>query len=586
MSRESTQQMVSEEPAAFMALEDCRLGTLARLAREAGSDCIAGGAEEFARRVVEGRFYVACVGQFKRGKSSLINALVGETVLPVGVVPVTAAVTVLRYGRMPGARVRLLDGRWQEIKASELATFVSEEQNPDNRKGVTAVEVFVPADLLSAGMCLIDTPGLGSVFAANAATTRAFVPHIDAALVVLGADPPITADELALVKEVAAHSSDLIFVLNKADRLSEIETGEARVFCEQVIARHLGWRPAVLQVSATERLASGITTRDWNKLCQSLEELTQRSGSSLLRAAEERGAKLFAARLLRELDNQQKALVRPLEQSEGCLETLRRCVAEAERSMNDLGYLFAAEAARLGREFARCKTEFLAQAGPQARAQFRRALDECGARRAAALRSRAVTEAQEISTRLVDAWLPGAQRAAEKLYLEGSQRFVKLANGFLERLASSGEPGLAALPHSLGPESGFRVRSRFHHTELWGSTTRTPIRWLIDAVRTRKGARGAVEREVSRYLERILFTNATRVQYDFNDRVLESRRRLECEIQSLLRDVYHSAERALVRAQERRAAGSEAVQAELRRIESLRQRIEALVPSAAEPQPS
>jgi len=50
--------------------------------------------------------------------------------------------------------------------------------------------------------CLVDTPGIGSVFAGNTATTRSFVPHIDAALVVLGADPPLSGDELALVDEL------------------------------------------------------------------------------------------------------------------------------------------------------------------------------------------------------------------------------------------------------------------------------------------------------------------------------------------------------------------------------------------------
>jgi hypothetical protein len=68
---------------------------------------------------------------------------------------------------------------------------------------VAAVEIFHPAHWLSKGVCLVDTPGLGSVFLGNTEETRAFVPHVDAALVVLGVDPPIGADELVLVEEVA-----------------------------------------------------------------------------------------------------------------------------------------------------------------------------------------------------------------------------------------------------------------------------------------------------------------------------------------------------------------------------------------------
>jgi hypothetical protein len=180
--------------------------------------------------------------------------------------------------------------------------------------------------------------------------------------------------------------------------------------------------------------------------------------------------------------------------------------------------------------------------------------------------------------RLLDAWLPAAQREAEALYVQGTERFVELANGFLERLSSSGEPGLAELPHGLGPETGFRVRSRLFYTQLWGLTSQGPLGWLLTLLRPKRAARRAVEREVGEYLGEILATNTARVKNDFRERVLESRRRLEFDIRSLLKEVYEAAEAALARARERRAAGSEAVAAELARIDSLHQQVEALVP--------
>src|SRR5207244_12572453 len=76
----------------------------------------------------------------------------------------------------------------------DVPLYVTEEHNHENVKGVAVVEVFLPAPLLARGLCLVDTPGIGSTFAANSEVTRAFVPHIDAALVVLGADPPISGD--------------------------------------------------------------------------------------------------------------------------------------------------------------------------------------------------------------------------------------------------------------------------------------------------------------------------------------------------------------------------------------------------------
>jgi len=135
-----------------------RLLALARFAAGAGAEGVAAEARSLAERVVEGRFYVACLGQFKRGKSSLLNALVGVSLLPVGVVPVTSVVTVVRFGACNAARVRFSDGHEQEIGVDDLAGFVSEEGNPSNRKAVAVVELFVPSSLLKFGMCLVDTP--------------------------------------------------------------------------------------------------------------------------------------------------------------------------------------------------------------------------------------------------------------------------------------------------------------------------------------------------------------------------------------------------------------------------------------------
>ena len=80
------------------------LGELANVAEELGEGAIAADLRQLIARINEGRFFVACVGQFKRGKSTLLGALVGEPILPMGVVPVTAVPTVLRYGTQRTAR--------------------------------------------------------------------------------------------------------------------------------------------------------------------------------------------------------------------------------------------------------------------------------------------------------------------------------------------------------------------------------------------------------------------------------------------------------------------------------------------------
>ena len=221
---------------------------LAQLAEELGSSRIAEEARDLANRISEGRFYVACIGQFKRGKSTFINPLIGDAVLPVGFTPVTAVPTVIRFGDKRKARIQARDSSWQEVSVSDLNQYVSEECNPENTKGIRGAEVFVPSSLLAGGMCFVDTPGLGSVFTGNTAATHAFIPHVDAALVVIGADPPLAGEELALVEAVAQHVQDLVLVLNKADRTtpeerllpSILQTGKCGSDCSEASARF--WR--------------------------------------------------------------------------------------------------------------------------------------------------------------------------------------------------------------------------------------------------------------------------------------------------------------------------------------------------------
>ncbi len=549
------------------------LQTFSRLATEAGAEGLVAEADSLAERLAEGRFYVVCVGQFKRGKSTLINALVGKPVLPTGVVPITSAVTVVRHGEHLAARVRFAARDWEDCDPGSLGTYVSEEQNPGNEKGVTGVEVFVPSPLLESGMCLVDTPGLGSVFEANTAVTRAFVPHIDAALVVLGVDPPISGDELALVQEVAGAVDDLVFVLNKADRQSAGERQEAIRFTERVLVERLR-RPVgpMYQVSATDRLAAAGPPRDWDDLVQRLDGLARHSGADLVTKAERRGAAALVERLLHELDEQHAALVHPIEDSRARVEALRRAAAEAERALEDLGHRLTAAEVRLSRLFTEERDRFFNRALPEAERELHGAIRvERG--RGPAFRDRAIDHAIDVTKRWLDRWRQEQEPRAEALYRDAVERFVELVNQVRDTLAMV--PGLEGLP-PLSAEAGFRAKSRVHYTEMLTVAPSSVGNWLLDLVRLRTRRLKAVERDASRYLERLLEVNSARIKNDFLDRVVDSRRLLEKELRSRLRELSASAERALESAREAQAAGAQAVEAELARTRALRSEVKAL----------
>ncbi len=198
-------------------------------------------------RMEEGRFHLAVLGQFKRGKSTLLNAFLGEALLPTSVVPLTAIPTFVEYGPEVRIRVRYLDerpakefaGKTPEEFAGILDGFVTEEGNPKNRLGVLQVEIFHPATILQHGVVLIDTPGIGSTFTHNTEATLNFLPQCDAALFVVSADPPLTEVEAEFLKSVRSRVSRLFFIFNKMDYLSECEKEAALAFFRKVLAEKL-----------------------------------------------------------------------------------------------------------------------------------------------------------------------------------------------------------------------------------------------------------------------------------------------------------------------------------------------------------
>jgi GTP-binding protein EngB required for normal cell division len=233
-----------------------------------GYEHLAGLLGELRERLAQGRFHLAVLGQFKRGKSTLLNSLLGEAVLPTAVVPLTAIPTFIRPGQALAARVHFQDHREPrdvEVQTAGqlgefLAGFVTETGNPKNTLGVAQVEVFHPAALLGKGVVLIDTPGIGSTFRHNTEATLNFLPQCDAALFLVSADPPITEVEVEFLRQVQSKVARLFFILNKVDYLSEEDRQTALEFLQKVLAAQAGVpaEAAVFCVSARQGLEARV----------------------------------------------------------------------------------------------------------------------------------------------------------------------------------------------------------------------------------------------------------------------------------------------------------------------------------------
>ncbi|HUL17185.1 MAG TPA: dynamin family protein [Terriglobales bacterium] len=556
-----------------------RLMRLGELASGLGSQRASEEAANLAQRLREGRFYVACIGQFKRGKSTLLNALVEDRVLPTGVVPVTAVPTVLRFGETRHARVRFQGGTWTDVRPDELTQYVSEEHNPENAKGVAGVEVFVPSPLLTDGMCFVDTPGLGSVFLGNTAATQAFVPHIDAAIIVVGADPPIAGEELALVEQVGKQVRKLVVVLNKADRTSDAERRIAAPFTRNVLEKRLG-RPIgpIFEISAYEHSQKNKARWDWNELVAVLRKLVDESGQTLVRAAGERGLRRLSEELLAVTLEEREALVRPIEESERRIAAMAETIGGAERSLREIGALFTAEQHRLSDLFLERRKKFLEEVSDGARAEAQRECDTVTSRYGPRFRRVVLGAVQRIAARRVLPWLSMEQAAAEEEYRRVAGRFVGIGNDYLQKLAQSRVPELARLPNALNSENGFRAASRFQFEDLIQvARPASPLRYLADVFLGCVGALFVIRRDAMAFFDYLLEMNSARVQSDVMDRVQQSRGQLEAEIRKLLREVTRIAASALDHARTAKAQGTATVETELVRIEAAEEEIQLLL---------
>jgi GTP-binding protein EngB required for normal cell division len=550
-----------------------RLRVLAELASDIGAKALSDDAASLANRVAEGRFFVACLGQFKRGKSTLLNALIGESILPTGVVPVTSVVTTIRHGELLRASVHHENCASEAVPVADLARYVTEAGNPGNVKAVAFVEVFVPNETLRGGLCLVDTPGIGSSSLAGE-VTRAFVPKVDAALVVLGADPPISADELHLLEDVSKETTHLIFAINKADRLSDAELAEVIVFTKRLLMERLGCVPeSLFVVSAAERLRSSAGTRDWDRLQRALADLAGDRKIDLLERRAQTTARRIGRQLLQAIDATTEAMLAPVADSDRRLNELRAWLVQAQQALSDFALLLGSEQQTIARTIREEGAAHLAKTQAAAVAELKAAIEQSTDDRAP-LRRAAFDLAQDIARRAVHREMAVVEDQATRAYQRATSRFIGLANDFLQRLSAT-EPRLASLP-PVELRTTLGGRRRFYFTEMMTRTAVTPWQVLLDKVVPHANRRRRITDRASAYLGGLLETNTSRVVNDLGERLVESRRELEADIRSRLTELVASAERAAGRAREIRDTGEAGIHAELDRLAAIRDRVQRL----------
>lgn len=185
---------------------------------------------------------IAILGQFKAGKTSFINSLVGKPILPVGVIPVTTVITRItrvQHGLRERVRVRFLDGTQTEVPLQEIEYFIAESKNPANVKNVAMVDIELPLFERYHGLRLVDTPGLGSAYKYNTATSEEWLPKVGAALVAISAERPLAESDIRLLRELMEYTPEIILLLTKADLLSPDQQAEVVEFLGATVRKEV-----------------------------------------------------------------------------------------------------------------------------------------------------------------------------------------------------------------------------------------------------------------------------------------------------------------------------------------------------------
>ncbi|MGC1783340.1 MAG: dynamin family protein [Acidobacteriaceae bacterium] len=530
------------------SMEDA-IGSLLTLCEsEVGKSDIRGRLLGLQGKLSSNRFHLAVLGQMKRGKSSFINALLGAEVLPTGVLPITAAITEIKYSASPAATIHYSTGQSESIPLAQLANYITEAGNPGNRKQVGSIEIIYPSSFLKGNIVLIDTPGIGSTHAHNTRTTESYLEKIDAAIVVLSVDPPITQVESDFLARIKSDIPKFFFVLNKIDLATPVELSSISTFLLEEFKNRLQFEsPELFSLSARQALAAKRNAADVS-FANGLKEFEDR----LLQFLSEEKEQVLIRSIALEVISTARAMhfaasigirARALsfEDLTNKSQTLNQLVAQAELELREIHVLLRQRTADIVAQVEGDLKSHVEAIIPGLRQRIKLFATQHSAETGSDL-GRIL---EEFLTQVVDEsfrkWRvqEDARIGAELHSL--SHRSVAQANGILDRLQQAASALFEVPVEQLTIACDLDVESHLLYKI-------DPIFYSLDnflLFLPRFLLRPVVFRKVSRKLFGTLDRNAGRIRYDYIERIEKSMSRFDKELHLAVSAVTESLKSAL-----------------------------------------
>jgi GTP-binding protein EngB required for normal cell division len=276
---------------------------------------------------------VSVIGQFKRGKSCLVNALLGEDILPTGIVPITSAATKIRYGQ-PSCSVRFFNGVVKQVDEAELPHYINEQENPGNLLGVDCVDMTTLSDFLKDGLTFVDTPGIGSYHKNNTDAAYAFIKESDAVIFMLSVDSPINEIEIDILRNTKEYAAKFFFAVNKIDTIGASDRAAYVSYCRSLLAMLMDTDEVVLYP------ISALTGEGLDALKEALNVGLRAKVREILEESARLKLKDICGSALSQVELYWKVLLMPPVQLKGCLTDFKAYLAslpeETGRTVHEL----------------------------------------------------------------------------------------------------------------------------------------------------------------------------------------------------------------------------------------------------------
>lgn len=543
--------------------------------------------EEISRKLIENRFYLVVLGQFKRGKSTFINGLLGTQLLPTAIVPLTSIVTILSYGEQECIEVHFENGEKRCVPREELVNYVTEKGNPGNEKKVMQVQITYPSPYLKDGVHIIDTPGVGSIFSDNTQVTYNFLPKVDAALFLLAVDPPISQAEIDFLKDVRQYVGKIFFIQNKIDYMDEADRIESMDFSKKVIEQAMGDGKVRIYPLSAKLALEGKLQNDQERLQRSFlpqfdqvlgEFLTREKGKVLLQSILQSGLKYladeeFAIRL------ELKAVATPLKDLEEKIHLFDKELKRILEQKHDNDYYYEGEIKRMMDFLDRDMDRFRKDRLPELLKELQKTGE--GNRH---LPTTEYVKLMENALRegivgVFDAWIVHQEERLNEEYAKISKRFSDRANEIIENLQAASAKLFDIAMERVASDETISSDTRFYY--LLGDQPRFfdiegALDFLSHRLLPKSISQAMVLKDILKKLPARIDANCGRVRGDFKYRIQQSFLKFRWNLNAKIDATADSIRQALQKAMEMKKAGASQLSQLTDQLEQQRRKAESL----------